>query len=102
MRVGDANPPGEEVDHLGRAGEAASRVVFAAFGRVVVDINPGLRRAVLQFRECAAHQGHQIGRMGQVEDVVPASAAVGQVALVSEIAVRKHGHPRRHGAEHLA
>jgi hypothetical protein len=47
VRVGDANPPGEEVDHLGRAREAAARVAFAALGRVVVDINPGFRRPVL-------------------------------------------------------
>ncbi len=51
VRIGDANPPREEVDHLGRAAEAATGVLFAALGRVVIDVSPGLRRAVFQFRE---------------------------------------------------
>ena len=102
VRVGDANLPGEEVDHLGCAGQAATGVLFAAFGRVVVDVDPGFRRAVFQFGEWAAHQGHEVRRMGEIEDVVPARAAVWQVALVSEIAVGENHHTRWYGTEHLA
>lgn len=102
VRVGDANPPGEEVDHFGCASQAAARVLFAPLGCVVVDVNPSLRRAFFQFGEGAAHQGHQIWRMRQVEHVVPAGAAVGQVALVSEIAVGEDGDAGRDGTEDLA
>ena len=73
--VGDADALREEVDHLGRAPEAAARVGLASRRNEVEDVDAGARCAVGDLHERAGHQRHQVGGLGELERVVPAHAA---------------------------
>jgi len=101
-RVGDADGLAEEVDHGGRGLQAALDVGFAPLGAIEVHIHPGLGRAGLELGELAAHQGHEVGRMGDGLGVVPQHPAVAELAPLAELTVRQHEQAGRGGAQHLA
>ena len=102
MRVGDADALGEEVDHGGRASRSCGG-------------HPPLARAARSSRRrrrCAArgrptsdersgHQRHQVGRVREVEDVVPAHAPVWLLGALAQDAVREHEVSRGRGADDL-
>ena len=99
--VGDADALREEVDHLGRAPEAAARVGLASGRNEVEDVDAGARRAVGDLHERAGRQRHQVGRLRELERVVPAHAIAGQLDPLAQHAVRQHEVARGRRADHL-
>ena len=102
-RVGvrHADALGEEVDHLGRPPEAAAGVVLAPGRDEVEDVDARARRAVRDLDERSRHQRHQVGGLREVERVVPADAAVGQLGPLAQRAVRQHEVAGWRRADHL-
>ena len=70
-------------------------------GDEIEDVDAGARRAVGDLDERAGHQRHQVGRLRELERVVPAHALAGQLAALAQDAVRQHEVARRRRADHL-
>ena len=92
----------EEVDHRRGRLETALQVGLAPRGSVEVDVDPGLRRAGLDFGEVATDQRHEVGRVRDLESVVPEHPSVAEIPAFAQVAVRKREHAGGHLAQDLA